>query len=43
MEQTKSSRRGWKRRLLSFVMAAVMVLGLVPGFPGADRDRKSVV
>ncbi len=41
MEQTKSSRRGWKRRLLSFVMAAVMVLGLVPGFPGADSEASA--
>lgn len=39
MLQTQtSSRRAWKRRALSLLLAAVMVLGLFPAFPAAEAS-----
>lgn len=39
MQQTHtSSRRAWKRRTLSLLLAAVMVLGLFPVFPAAQAS-----
>ena len=39
MQQTQTStRRHWKRRALSLLMAAVMVLGLCPAFPGTQAS-----
>lgn len=39
MQQTQTSpRRHWKRRALSLLMAAVMVLGLCPVFPGTQAS-----
>ena len=35
------SRRNWNRRALSLLLAAVMLLGLVPGFPGADSEASA--
>lgn len=38
MLQHTSSRRPWKRRALSLLLAAVMVLGLLPVFPAAQAS-----
>ncbi len=39
MQQTHtSSRRAWKRRTLSLLLAAVMMLGLFPAFPAAQAS-----
>lgn len=39
MKTRSGSRRTWTRRALSFLLAAVMVLGILPGFPGAENSE----
>ena len=38
MKTRSGSRRAWTRRALSLLLAAVMVLGFFPGFPGAENS-----
>ena len=40
MQQTQTPTR-LRRRLLALALAAVMILGLVPGFPGADSEASA--
>ena len=42
MQQTPySSRRAWKRRAMSLLLALVMILGLVPGLPGGENEASA--
>ncbi len=42
MQQTPySSRRAWKRRVMSLLLALVMILGLVPGLPGGEGEASA--